>query len=276
MMEHGIEPDRRVLGIAWDGFGYGADGTPWGGEFLLADYAGFERFARFEPVPLPGGDRAAKEPWRMALSYLAGQTLDPRTERTLLRGVPEGPIKAVRSMIARAVNAPLASSAGRLFDAVSWLSGTAPVVNEFEAEAAMRLEAAAECGRARTLYPADISAQETPRTISFRRMTAALVRDRIRGVPPEDLAASFHRSLAVLAAEVASLARKERGIDTVALCGGVFLNRILLESASRRLEEAGFRVLRPFLYSPNDEAISLGQAAFALMRAKNAGLNRSD
>ena len=274
LLEHGVEPGRSVLGIAWDGFGYGADGAPWGGEFLLADYERCERFARFEPVPLPGGDRAAKEPWRMALSYMAGQSVDGRTERFLLRGVPVRSIEAVRAMIARGVHAPLASSAGRLFDAVSALAGTAPLSNEFEAEAAMRLEAAASRGRARTLYPIDVSAEGAPRTVSFGRMTAAVIRDRKRGVPPADIAASFHRSLAALAAEVAVLARRERGIDTAVLCGGVFLNRILLESTSRKLEEAGFRVLRPAAYSPNDEAISLGQIAFALARARNERLNR--
>jgi hydrogenase maturation protein HypF len=210
----------------------------------------------------------------MALSSLAGQPVDGRRERFLLRGVPAGSIEAVRAMIARGVHAPLASSAGRLFDAVSALAGTAPLTNGFEAEAAMRLEAAASRGRARTLYPIDFSAEGAPRTVSFRRLTAALVRDRKRGVSPADIAASFHRSLAVMAAEVAVLARRERDIDTVVLCGGVFLNRILLESASRKLDAAGFRVLRPAAFSPNDEAISLGQTAFALARARNERLNR--
>jgi hydrogenase maturation protein HypF len=276
LLEHGIEPGRRVLGIAWDGFGYGADGTPWGGEFLLADYDGFERYARFEPVPLPGADRAAKEPWRMALAYLSALEADLKTERSILPGVPARSIDAVRTMIARGTHSPLASSAGRLFDTVSALAGTAPLVNEFEAEAAMRLEAAASGGRARSVYPVDVSADGPLRTVSFPRMTAAILNDRKRGVPSGDIAAKFHRSLAGLAADVAVRARAEKGIDTVVLCGGVFLNRILIEEASRRLEGQGFRVLRPVAYSPSDESISLGQTAFALARQRTQGVNRSD
>jgi hydrogenase maturation protein HypF len=275
LLEHGIGPGNPVLGLAWDGFGYGADGTPWGGEFLLADYDACRRFARFEPLPLPGGDRAAKEPWRMALSLLHGLGLDRRTERVLLpRGVPARSLEAVRAMIARGVHAPPASSAGRLFDAVSALAGTAPLENEFEAEAAMRLEAAAAHGRARAVYPLDID-EASPRTVSFKRMAEAIVRHRLAGVSPEDIAATFHRSLATLAVRMARLARREAGLDTVVLCGGVFLNRILLESTTRRLEAADFRVLRPLAYSPNDEAVSLGQAAFALGRARAERLNRS-
>ena len=275
LLEHGIEPGRRVLGIAWDGFGYGTDGSPWGGEFLLADYDGFERFARFEPVPLPGGDRAAREPWRMALAYLAGLKPAPGAERSILRGVPTDSIRAVRAMIARGTHAPPASSAGRLFDAVSALAGTAPLENEFEAEAAMRLEAAACGGRARAVYPIDVSPDGPLRTVSFRRMTASILADRKRGAPAAVIAAKFHLSLAGLAADVAVRARREAGVDTAVLCGGVFLNRILLESAVRKLEEKGFRVLRPIAYSPNDEAISLGQTAFALARRRFEGVNRS-
>jgi hydrogenase maturation protein HypF len=150
------------------------------------------------------------------------------------------------------------------------------VVNEFEAEAAMRLEAAASVGRARTGYPIDISAGGTLRTVSFRRMTAAIFGDRKRGVASAEIAARFHLSLAGLAMDVAVRARQETGVDTVALCGGVFLNRILLEAAVRKLEETGFRVLRPIAYSPNDEAISLGQTAFALARRRSEAVNRSD
>jgi len=275
LLEHGIEPGRRVLGVAWDGFGYGADGAPWGGEFLLAGYEGFERYAHFEPVPLPGGDRAAKEPWRMALAYLCGLGTEKAAVSGILHGVPPRTVEAVRSMIERGTHSPLASSCGRLFDAVSALAGIAPLVTEFEAEAAMRLEAAASGVRVRSAYPFDVQGEGAPYRVSFKGLTAAILNDRKRKAPPGVIAAKFHAALARLIVEVAGRAREERGIETVVLSGGVFLNKILLEAAGRNLERSGFRVLRPVAYSPNDESISLGQAAYALARRRVEAVNRS-
>ena len=169
----------------------------------------------------------------------------------------------------------MASSCGRLFDAVSALAGIAPLVTEFEAEAAMRLEAAAAGVRVRSAYPFDVQGEGAPYRVSFKGLTAAILNDRKRKAAPGVIAAKFHAALARLIVEVAGRAREERGVETVVLSGGVFLNKILLEATGRKLERSGFRVLRPIAFSPNDESISLGQAAFALARRRIEAVNRS-
>lgn len=264
LLEHGIEPGTTVLGAAFDGYGYGADGSAWGAEFLTADYGRFERLAHFEPVPLPGGDLAAKQPWRMALAYLDRAGISTPSGIGVPARISAAERKAVGDMIARRAFSPPASSCGRLFDAVSAILGIAPENNDFEAEAAMRLEAEAAIGRATRRYPFVITAGPGPRRIGFEPLIRAIVADQANKVPRPDIAASFHASLARVIVQTARIARAERGIETVVLCGGVFLNRILLERAMTGLKRAGFRVLRPVRYSPNDESISVGQTAFAL------------
>ncbi len=272
LLENGVPAGTTVLGAAFDGYGYGADGSAWGAELLVADYRRFERLAHFEPVPLPGGDLAAKQPWRMALAYLLRAGICDPAAANGLAEVPAAERKAVGALIDRG-SSPLSSSCGRLFDAVSAILGTAPIRNDFEAEAAMRLEAAAASGRAIRRYPFTISppspGSREPRRIGLTPLIRAIVADRSAGLPVADIAASFHAALARVIVRTAEIARKERGIGTVVLVGGVFLNRILLERSTKELEKSGFRVLRPVRFSPNDESISVGQAAFAL-----AALNR--
>jgi len=272
LLEHGHVPERPVLGVALDGYGYGDDGGAWGGEFLLADYSRFERLARFEPVPLPGGDLAAREPWRMALSWLNKAFGPEIPDLAALRGVSPARRAAVLEMVRRGFRSPLTSSCGRLFDAVSCLAGTAPERLEFEAEAAMRFEAAADRAY-RGLYPVDLidAGPERPATISFAPLVRALAADIGRGTAVPVVAARFHDSLAEVIVRVAEKARGERGTTDVALAGGVFLNRRLLERAERRLAAKGFRVFRPVLYSPNDESLSLGQIAWGLARLRAGG-----
>jgi hydrogenase maturation protein HypF len=273
LLEHGRMPRRPVLGVALDGYGYGADGTAWGGEFLLADYDGFERFARFEPVPLPGGDLAAREPWRMALAWLDRAFGDDIPDLAALRKIGRPRRDAVLRMIRGGFRSPLTSSCGRLFDAVSFLAGTAPERLEFEAEAAMRFEAAA--GRAdRGLYRTELvdGGSGRPLEISFAPLVRGIVHDLGKGVTPEVISAKFHDSLAALIAGVAERARQVHGTEEVTLAGGVFLNRRLLEPTERRLAAAGFRVLRPVAYSPNDESLSIGQIAWGLARIKSGGI----
>ena len=190
LLEHGVVPRRRVLGVALDGYGYGDDGTAWGGEFLLADYDGYERFARFETVPLPGGDLAAREPWRMALAWLDrafGGDI-PAAGLAPLRRIGRARRDAVLSMIRTGLRSPLTSSCGRLFDAVSFIAGTAPERLEFEAEAAMRFEAAADSAY-RGRYPIALSEPEKaggPVEISFAPLVRGLVRDVEKGTPVGD------------------------------------------------------------------------------------------
>jgi hydrogenase maturation protein HypF len=272
LLEHGHVPRRRVLGVALDGYGYGEDGTGWGGEFLLADYEGYERFARFEPVPLPGGDQAAREPWRMALAYLDRAFGGDIPGLAPLRKIGGRRAAAVLGMIRSGVRSPLASSCGRLFDAVSFLAGTAPERMEFEAEAAMRFEAVAD--RAfRGTYPIALSEPTADRSIevSFGPLVRAFVRDLEKGTPAAVLSAKFHDSLVGLILRVAECARGEHGTAEVSLAGGVFLNRRLLERTEKRLAARGFRVFRPVAYSPNDESLSLGQIAWGLARLRSGG-----
>ena len=281
LLEHGVPPGTKVLGIAWDGFGYGRDGTAWGAEFLAADHSGFERFGHFRYVGLPGGDLAARQPWRMALSYLTdvyGEDL-PRVKA--LERVGPDKIKGVREMIRQRLNTPPASSCGRLFDAVSFLAGLAPLQVEYEAEAPMRLEAVADpgCGES---YPFTLAREEKqrerplqpPYVVSFAETIRGIVADVCGSVPAGLISARFHNTLAEVMAAAALRAREELALDTVVLSGGVFLNRTLLEKAESRLEELGFRVLRPVLYSPNDESISVGQIAFALNHLRKGMIRR--
>jgi hydrogenase maturation protein HypF len=272
LLEHGHMPERPVLGVALDGYGYGEDGAPWGGEFLLADYAGYERYARLEPVALPGGDLAAREPWRMALAYLDLAFGGDMPDLPALRAVGRRRSEAVLKMVRAGVRSPLASSCGRLFDAASCLAGVAPERLEYEAEAAMRFEALAD-RRYRGVYPVAIAAPETgrPATVSFAPLVRALVADVAAGTSAAVVSARFHDSLSRTIVRVAERARRERGTGEVALAGGVFLNRRLLERTEKLLAAKGFRVFRPLVYSPNDESISLGQIAWGLARFRSGG-----
>ena len=270
LLEHGVMPRGRVLGVALDGYGYGEDGTAWGGEFLLADYGGFERFARFETVPLPGGDLAAREPWRMALAWLDRAFGAAIPDLAALRRIGRPRRAAVLGMIRSGLRSPLTSSCGRLFDAVSFIAGTAPERLEFEAEAAMRFEAAADRAY-RGRYPVTVSEAKAgrPVEISFAPLIRALVRDVEEGSPVAAIAAKFHDSLAGVIVSVAEMARQAHGTEDVSLAGGVFLNRRLLAGTERKLAAKGFRVLRPLAYSPNDESLSLGQIAWGLAKIRN-------
>jgi hydrogenase maturation protein HypF len=266
LLEHGYPADRKVLGVSLDGYGYGADGKAWGGEFLVADYDGYTRFAHFAEVPLPGGDLAARQPWRMALSHLRHAYGENLPVLKTMQKIGPKKIEGVLEMMERNINTPLTTSCGRLFDAVAFLVGIAPVEMEFEAEAPMRLESAAAPSN-RGPYGFEISAGSSPfgsHTLSFQKMIRAVVRDIERGVPVSDISARFHKTLAFAIARVADKAKHQHGVTAVALSGGVFCNRKLVQEATKVLERKGFSVLRPVQYSPNDESISVGQIAYAL------------
>jgi hydrogenase maturation protein HypF len=262
MLEHGIDPEKKVLGIAWDGFGYGADGTAWGGEFLTMNFSHYHRAGRLQPVPLPGGDLASKQPWRMALSYLAAVFGDDYPRIPAFESIPSKKIQFIVKMIEKQFCSPLTSSIGRLFDAVSFLTGLAPEEVEFEAEAPMLLEAAAD-PKENGIYPFSI---EENGILSFQAMIKSLVQDIRSGMEAGKISAKFHNTLAESICQTAEKIRRTKKIDTVVLVGGVFLNRVLLTKTQTRLKEAGFHVFRPELYSPNDESLSLGQIAYALAK----------
>ena len=270
LLEHGISTGKNVLGVLFDGYGYGTDGTAWGGEFLIGDYETFERFAHFEQVALPGGDLASRQPWRMALSYLTQTFGDAVPPLPVMDVVPDRMYRGVQEMIQNNIHCPRCSSAGRLFDAVSFLAGLAPVEVEYEAEAPLRLQSAASYDRTH-FYPFKLDGDKPPYTLSFRAAIAAIVNDMLSGTEAGSISSKFHNTLSRTIVKTARRAREERGIDTVVLGGGVFCNSLLLELTKAGLEKDGFRCLRPILYSPNDECISVGQIAHALARTKKKG-----
>ena len=266
-LEHWIPPGQRVIGVALDGYGYGQDGGAWGGEFLLTDYTTCTRIAHFQNVPLPGGDRAAREPWRMALAYLHMAYGEEIPALASPKKVSKKSLNSVLRMVSSGVGSPPTSSCGRLFDAVSYLVGLAPEEVEFEAEAPLRLEAASSVS-ARKAYPFELMTDREPWQLSFVPTIREIIGDISRKRTPGSIGAAFHCTLAAAISSVCERARQVHGASTVALVGGVFLNRVLLDLTTRMLQRRRFEVLRPRQYSPNDESISVGQVAYALARLK--------
>lgn len=252
MAEHDLH--EPVIGIALDGTGYGTDGTVWGGEFLVATRADFERVAHFKQYHLPGGDRAVAEPWRMAASVLHSEGLGGLGSRE----------QRIQKMIAAGFNSPLTSSAGRLFDAVAALLGLCDTAS-YEAQAAIRLEAAAD-GRARDCYAFDLRMNQRPWHVDFGRTVRLLVQDRDHAEDLGLIAAKFHNTVAAAILMVCQLVRGERNLETVALSGGVFQNELLLRRTMESLRSHGFAVFTNIAVPPNDGGLALGQIAVAAAR----------
>jgi len=260
LAEHGeTEP---AVGVAFDGTGYGADGHVWGAEFLIADLRGYERKGHLRYARLPGGDLAAREPWRSALGYTA---LEPDATAALAHAFTtvSAETRAIAvQQIARRLNAPLASSLGRLFDAAAAVLGVR-AVSRYEGEAAMALEALAGRRGAQPFpFPA-ARGGDGLWVLDPVPLLVALGEARAAGVGLAELSARFHESVAAAADSLAARVAAEAGIRTVALGGGCFQNARLLQSLRARLEARGLRVLVPRRLSPNDGAVSYGQAAVA-------------
>jgi hydrogenase maturation protein HypF len=261
----------KVIGVAMDGTGLGADGTIWGGEFLLASLAGFERRAHLRAVPLSGGDAAIRHPWRMALSYLrdslGSQSPD---DIACFREVPTAQFKLVDTMLTRHVQTVQTSSCGRLFDAVAALLGMGSEVT-FEGQAAIRLEMAADPG-VTDRYQFDLQ-QDQPIVVDLRQTIAAIVQEIARNRPINEISARFHNTLSAAIVEVCRRIRKSDGLDRVCLSGGVFQNHLLLGLTAAELRRLGFGVFLHAIVPANDGGISLGQAVIAneLLRRGAAG-----
>jgi hydrogenase maturation protein HypF len=258
--EYGVT--ERVIGVAYDGTGYGDDGAVWGAEILVADLLGYERRCQLRYAPLPGGDLAMRRPWRAALGYLS---LDPAVEgaftRAFLDVAPRERALAERQ-IARQLNAPLASSMGRLFDAAAAVLGTRRV-SFYEGQAAMELEAlAGDRGAAPLPFPV-LDAGDGAWMLDPIPLLVALGERRSAGHDVAELAAQFHESVAKATSDVVRRITEAVGVATVALSGGVFQNARLLASVLTRLEQSDLEVLVPRRLSPNDGAISYGEAAIA-------------
>ncbi|MGI8758161.1 MAG: carbamoyltransferase HypF, partial [Acidimicrobiales bacterium] len=259
LVDHGrTDP---VLGVAFDGLGMGTDGTLWGGEFLVADLAGFTRVGHLLPVPLPGGARAIKEPWRMALSW-AEAALGAGEAKRYGEGVDDR-WAAVLSLV-ESPTTPSTTSAGRLFDAVAALVGLHPRVT-YEAQAAIALEASAAGVPldAVTPTPVDLDRSGDMVVVDPSPLIARVVAERDAGTPLALIAAGFHAGLGHATATVAADLAARHGLDTVALSGGVFQNARLSEVVSRACRDAGLTVLVHRSVPPNDGGISIGQAAIA-------------
>jgi hydrogenase maturation protein HypF len=278
MAEHGLE--GPVLGVAWDGAGYGPDGTMWGGEFLVVEGEGFQRAASFRPFRLPGGEQAAREPRRAALGLLfelLGDGLFEAPRIPPLDAFTVQELRTLRGMLVRGVNSPFVSSVGRLFDAVASLVGIRQVVG-FEGQAAMELEFAADRQPSSSAFPFRLSGPAERRgpyrpavVIDWEPMICRMLGEIVCGAQPEVVAAGFHRTLVEILVAVA----KRVGLERVVLTGGCFQNRVLLESAVDRLETEGFRPYRHRLVPPNDGGIALGQLWVAA-RVARAAVHRQE
>jgi hydrogenase maturation protein HypF len=266
MAENDLAPDSGpILGIILDGLGWGSDGTIWGGEFLLGDYRCFRRVARFKPVAMPGGAQAIREPWRSTLAHILAAIGWPQFtaaygDSELGRYLMGRPVPAIASMIERDVNAPLASSCGRLFDAVAVAVGLCRDCQRYEGQAAMMLETAAEDDGA--AYPCAVVDVGGMLQLDPAPLWAALLDDLAR-LSRAVVAGRFHAGLAdAIAAVVMAL-----GVDApIALSGGVFQNRLLFERVVRQLTAEGLRVLTHRVVPANDGGVALGQAVVAAAR----------
>ena len=284
--------EEKVIGVSFDGTGYGTDETIWGGEILMADHQGFTRIGSIEPFVQVGGDVSAKEGWRIAVSLIWQNT--GNMEKTLdtvqkLGLCTEQEAKVLVTMAQRKLNAVTSTSAGRLFDGVSAILGIRRA-STFEGEASTALEFAAEAWRAQEIQKKNVdirvkslkmwmtekkdipenpgtsasSTEERKFVLNTGDIVAHLVQEKLAGEDSGKLAYEFHRALAEQILAACEAAEQETGIKKVALSGGVFQNRLLLELVDDGLAERGFEVLKHSLIPPNDGGIALGQAAYGM------------
>jgi hydrogenase maturation protein HypF len=253
-----------VIGVAFDGLGYGPDGTIWGGELLVADLLGFMRAGHLLPVRVPGGTLAIREPWRMAAAYLDAAPGAPEMTEVRKRHASrwEFVVQAARN----GANSPLTSSAGRLFDAVSAILGVREAIN-YDGQAAIELEQHADPA-VTDAYPVRVLGGH-PLLLDGPDLVRSIADDLAAGTGTPVVAARFHNSLAVMVAEACDRVRSSTSLSTVALSGGVFQNRLLVDRLLPALSERGFRVLTHRRVPPNDGGISLGLVAVAAARDAN-------
>ena len=254
MLEAGLE--EEVIGFSFDGTGLGTDGHGWGGEVMRADFHGFERLYHFEYMPLPGGDAAVMEPWRMGISYLHSHfgSQAARLRIPLVDAVGRASIDQVTTLINKGVHAPMVSSAGRLFDAVAAITGL--ILNAgYSAQAPMLLESSIDPGE-KGVYQVAIEGQQ----ISFLPMIGQIVEDLNRKRSIGCISARFHNTLAAVVVQLSCRIRRETGLDRVVLAGGTFQNRYLVTHVKKQLADHRFDVTLPSTIPVNDQGIAAGQA----------------
>ncbi len=268
MAEHGLT--EKVIGVAFDGTGYGTDGHLWGGEFLLADIDGFQRVGQLKYIPLPGGEAAIREPWRMAVSYLAdaagGQASELLSAIGFMERYGQASIEQVRQIAGSKELSPLSSGAGRLFEAVSAMLGVCDR-NTFEGEAAMALEALTRDG-IDDEYPIVITRENEYTVLDFGSAVKALIADLVRNEPGSVIATRFHNTVASAIRMTVQALHQQTGIIDVALSGGTFQNLYLFRRTAAQLTSDGMRVHTNEQMPPNDACISLGQAFIVRERLK--------
>jgi hydrogenase maturation protein HypF len=260
LAEHGRTD--QAIGVAFDGTGYGDDGHTWGAEVFVTSLTEARRVARMRYAPMPGGDLAARSPWRAALGYQSLAGNGGPAFSAAFRGLSDAGLALVRRQLAARVNAPLASSMGRLFDAAAAVLGVRRE-SAYEGQAPMELEALAGRRSARALPFTLTEGPDGLVILDPLPLLAALDERRARGEDVADLAARFHETVADATAALVSWVGADTGLPTVVLSGGVFQNARLLAGVRRRLAEQGFEVLTPRALGPNDGAVSYGQAAVA-------------
>lgn len=269
---HLVEP---VIGVAADGTGYGTDGTVWGGEILVADLLDFERVAHLRYIPLPGGEQAIRQPWRMAAAYLAQAYGDAFLDLDMpfVQQLDRSKWHVLSQMMASKLNSPPTSSMGRLFDAVAALLGLPTGVAQgallYEGQAAIELEVQANkaTSTVTTAYPFTIEGQ-SPTIINVAPLICAIVHDIQQGIAVPQIALRFHYSVAELLAVACAMVRQQTGLHTVTLSGGVFQNQLLLAHLQTRLEAMAFQVYSNRRVPPNDGGLSLGQIAIGAARLR--------
>jgi hydrogenase maturation protein HypF len=269
MAEHNLRD--RVIGVAWDGTGLGSDTTIWGGEFLLATLAAFERPAHFRPTLLPGGDTAVRQPWRIARSYLLDAFDGHPPALPSLAQLPADRLRVVDAMIRQRLNTIPTTSAGRLFDAVAAIIGLHNTVS-YEGQAAIALETIAASANLASTPPYEFRlATGSTLQLDFRPTIRALVEDVLHATPQPLMAARFHATLIAAITHACQQIRRTTGVNQVCLSGGCFQNLLLLRGSRNALQSAGFEVYFPQLLPANDGGIAVGQAAVAcaILNAQN-------
>lgn len=266
--------NKKVIGVACDGTGFGRDGRVWGFEFLICDFKRYQRMAHLNYIALPGSDMSVKEPWRVAVALL----FQSYQNKLFSSGIPwlrkkKYETKILLQMMQKDLNCPLASSAGRLFDGVSALLGLCLKTN-FEAEAAILLEKEAEKAKNKKyhIYPYEIEKQEDEYVINTNLLIRAIVADLRRKIRREVIALRFHQAFSDIIIKTCKKIRKETGLDSVALSGGVFFNKIIYELVWQGLKNNKFCVFCLPNFLRGDSGISLGQAVSAYVSG-NTGKN---
>ena len=269
LIDNGLQD--KVIGVTFDGTGFGTDGCIWGGEFMIADCRGFERMGYLQYMPLPGGAAAIEKPYRMAVSYLYSLFGEAfiKWELPFLNNIDSFEVDLIRKQLEKKINSPLTSSCGRLFDAVSALTGIRGRI-DYEAQAAIELEMLADENETGS-YPFAIIEKNSIYIVYLKEMFSAIIDDINKRSASTVIAMKFHNTMAQMVKQMCQRLARRTGIKQVALSGGVYQNRLLLRLTAEVLEASGFKVLTHSKVPANDGGISLGQAVIADFTQKGRG-----